>query len=151
MTMYFGFVSPRRAGWLPAALLAFVSLFARLAQAQDQTQPPPLGPQSAPVSPSQPAVQPFTQEELKQLLGPIALYPDALIALILPASTVPSDVVLAARYVTGKGDPAQVGGQPWDESVKSLVRYPDVVRWMDENLAWTTQVGEAFLEQPADV
>ena len=122
--------------------------FAASAQAQLQ-QPPPPPPSSQPAP--QTTLQPFTQEELKQLLGPVALYPDALIALILPASTVPSDVVLAARYVAGNGDPARAGGQPWDESVKSLVRYPDVVRWMDENLAWTTQVGEAFLEQPADV
>jgi hypothetical protein len=40
---------------------------------------------------------------------------------------------------------------PWDDSVGSLVRYPDVVKWMDQNLEWTTQVGEAFLDQPADV
>ena len=89
--------------------------------------------------------------KLNQLLAPIALYPDALIALILPASTVPSDVVLAARYISSNGDPAQVANQPWDDSVKSLVRYPDVVKWMDQNLEWTTQVGEAFLDQPADV
>ena len=41
--------------------------------------------------------------------------------------------------------------QPWDDSVKSLVRYPDIVKWMDQNLEWTTQVGDAFLNQPADV
>ena len=90
-------------------------------------------------------------EALNQLLAPIALYPDALIALILPASTVPSDLVLAARYISSNGDPAQVANQPWDDSVKSLVRYPDIVKWMDQNLEWTTQVGEAFLDQPADV
>ena len=59
-------------------------------------------------------------EALNQLLAPIALYPDVLIALILPASTVPSDVVLAARYISSNGDPAQVANQPWDDSVKSL-------------------------------
>jgi Protein of unknown function (DUF3300) len=79
------------------------------------------------------------------------LYPDALIALILPASTVPSDLVLAERYIASNGDPAQVANQPWDDSVKSLTRYPDVLKWMDQNLEWTTQVGEAFLDQPADV
>ncbi len=71
--------------------------------------------------------------------------------MILPASTVPSDVVLAARFISSSGDPAQVANQPWDDSVKSLARYPDVVKWMDQNLEWTTQVGEAFLDQPADV
>jgi hypothetical protein len=90
-------------------------------------------------------------EALNQLLSPIALYPDALVALILPASTVPSDVVLAARYLSSNGDQAQIANQPWDDSVKSLANYPDVLKWMDQNLEWTTQVGDAFLNQPADV
>ena len=106
-------------------------------------EPPPAPPQSAP--------QQLSQEELKSLLAPIALYPDALIALILPASTVPSDLVLAERYIASNGDPAQVANQPWDDSVKSLVRYPDVLKWMDQNLEWTTALGDAFLDQPADV
>ena len=106
-------------------------------------EPPPAPPQSAP--------QQLSQEELKNLVGPIALYPDALIALILPASTVPSDLVLAERYLASNGDPAQVAEQPWDDSVKSLVRYPDVLKWMDQNLEWTTALGNAFLDQPADV
>ena len=63
----------------------------------------------------------------------------------------PSEVVLAARYISSNGDPAQVANQPWDDSVKSLARYPDVLKWMDHNLEWTTAVGEAFLDQPADV
>ena len=109
--------------------------------------PPP----STPAEAAQSAPQTLAPEALNQLLAPIALYPDALIALILPASTVPSDLVLAARYISANGDPAQVANQPWDDSVKSLVRYPDVVKWMDQNLEWTTQVGEAFLDQPADV
>jgi hypothetical protein len=92
-----------------------------------------------------------SQEELDQLFGPIALYPDALIALILPASTVPSDVVMAARYLRSSNDPTRTDGQSWDDSVKSLSHYPEVVKWMDENLAWTKQAGEAFVAQPADV
>lgn len=93
----------------------------------------------------------FSAEQLDQLLGPIALYPDALIALILPASTNASDVVLAARYLEDGGDPARVESQPWDESVQALARYPDVIKWMDQNLAWTKQLGDAFAAQPADV
>ncbi|MEO7799541.1 MAG: DUF3300 domain-containing protein, partial [Opitutaceae bacterium] len=94
----------------------------------------------------------LTAEQLDQLLGPIALYPDALIALILPAATVPSDVVLAGRYLAGEGvGPAQIDDQSWDDSVKALAHYPTVVSWMDQNLAWTKQLGEAFLAQPAEV
>jgi hypothetical protein len=93
----------------------------------------------------------YAPEDLDQLLAPIALYPDALIALILPASTVPSDVTLAARYLEANGDPAQIDNQPWDASVKALAHYPDVVKWMDANLEWTQAVGSAFAQQPADV
>ncbi len=109
--------------------------------------PPPGAPQQV-----QPGAQALlTQDDLKELLAPIALYPDALIAIILPASTVPSDVVLGSRFVEGRGDPALAGNQPWDDSVKSLVYYPDVLSWMNENLEWTASLGEAFMDQPADV
>jgi hypothetical protein len=111
-----------------------------------QSQVPP-----AEQSAAQNAAERLAPEALNQLLAPIALYPDALIALILPASTVPSDVVLAARYISSNGDPAQVANQPWEDSVKSLARYPDVLKWMDQNLEWTSALGEAFLNQPADV
>lgn len=105
--------------------------------------------------PAAPALAPdsnrLTAEQLEQLLSPIALYPDALIAIILPAATAPADIVLAARYLKDGGDPGAVGSRSWDESVKSLVHYAEVVKWMDDNLAWTKQVGEAFREQPAEV
>lgn len=93
----------------------------------------------------------FNSDQLDLLLGPIALYPDALIALILPASTSASDVVLAARYLQLGGDPAQADAQPWDDSVRGLAHYPQVVRWMDENLQWTKQLGDVFSTQPDDV
>jgi hypothetical protein len=93
----------------------------------------------------------LSPESLSQLLSPIALYPDALIALILPASTTPGDLVLADRYVSSNGDPALLVSQPWDESVKALTRYPTLLSWMDQNLAWTTSLGETFAAQPADV
>ena len=130
--------------WKLSVIILLSSFLPGSLRAQAPPAPPP--PETA-----QSAPQKLPPEALNELLAPIALYPDALIALILPASTVPSDLVLAARYISANGDPAQAANQPWDESVKSLVRYPDVVKWMDENLEWTTQVGEAFLDQPADV
>ena len=93
----------------------------------------------------------LTSAQLDELLSPIALYPDPLIAIVLPASTFPTDVVMAARYLKAGGDPEAVESQPWDDSVKALARYPEVVKWMDENLAWTRQLGEVFALQPADV
>jgi hypothetical protein len=93
----------------------------------------------------------YSPEQLDQLLGPIALYPDPLVALILPASTVPSDLTLAASYLAANGAPGGIDAQPWDPSVKGLARYPDVVRWMNGNLDWTQALGAAFAQQPTDV
>lgn len=101
----------------------------------------------------QPSNEPLGSElaDLEQLFAPIALYPDALVALILPAATVPSDVVLAARRLATEPAATSFDDEPWDDSVRGLARYPEVVKWMDENLAWTKQAGEAFLEEPAEV
>ncbi len=120
---------------LPAALAA-------------QEPPPPVVQASAEAATDNTLL---TAEQLDQLLGPIALYPDALIAIILPASTVPGDIAIASRYVRNSGDLEAVSGRAWEESVKSLAHYPEVLNWMDENLDWTKQLGEAFREQPADV
>ena len=93
----------------------------------------------------------LSQADLEQLVAPIALYPDPLLALILPASTVPTDIVLANRFVTNGGDPNAIDQQPWDDNVKGLARYPDVLAMMDENLDWTNQLGAAVLAQQGDV
>jgi hypothetical protein len=105
----------------------------------------------AAVPPPMPAYQTLTPAQLDQMLGLIALYPDPLIAELLPASTFPAQIVLADRYVAGGGDPNQIAQQPWDASVQAMARYPTVLKWMDENLTWTTQVGQAFLNQQPDV
>jgi len=103
-----------------------------------------------PAPPPAPANQPLSDAQLDQLLGPIALYPDPLIAEILPASTFPTEIVLADRYVTGGGDPSQIAQQPWDASVQAMAHYPKVLKWMDDNLSATTALGQAFLnQQPA--
>jgi hypothetical protein len=94
---------------------------------------------------------PLNPAQVDQLLGPIALYPDALVALILPASTMPGDIVLAQRYLGSGGNPDQVDNQPWNESVKALARYPVLIKWLDENLTWTQQLGQVFISQPDDV
>jgi len=93
----------------------------------------------------------YTPEQLDQMLAPIALYPDPLIALILPASTAPSDISLAAQYIASNGDPSGIDSQPWDPSVKGLAHYPDVLKWMNDNLDWTGALGAAFSVQQSDV
>ena len=107
--------------------------------------------QEMPVPPPSSDVQLLSSAELDQLAAPIALYPDPLIAQILPAATVPSQVVLADRYLNSGRDVNQIDQQPWDDSIKALARYPDVLKWMDDNLEWTTELGQAFANQPADV
>ncbi len=99
----------------------------------------------------------FKQEELDQLLAPIALYPDDLLTQILMASTYPLEVVQAERWVKQnkslKGDAlkAALEKQPWDNSVKALVPFPDVLTMMSEKLDWTQKLGDAFLAQQKDV
>jgi Protein of unknown function (DUF3300) len=109
------------------------------AQAQDEVPPP------------MPAGQTFNDAQLQQLMGPIALYPDPLIAIMLPAATLPTQIVMADRYVNAGGDPNQIDQQPWDPNVQALAHYPAVLKWMDDNLNWTTQLGEAFQNQQDDV
>jgi hypothetical protein len=104
-----------------------------------------------PAPPPAPESQLRSGAELDQMLGPIALYPDPLIAQILPAATQPSEIAVVDRYVSIGGDLSVIDQQLWDPSVKTLARYPAVLRWMDDNLAWTTALGQAFLAQPQDV
>ena len=99
----------------------------------------------------------FKQEELEQILAPIALYPDSLLAQIFMASTYPLEVVQADRWAKQnkslKGDAltAALEKQPWDPSVKSLVNFPQVLGMMSEKLDWTQKLGDAFLAQQKDV
>jgi Protein of unknown function (DUF3300) len=93
----------------------------------------------------------FTPQSLDQLLKPVALYPDPLLAQIFAAATLPSEIVLADRYVNQGGDVNQAAQQPWDPSVQALVHYPTVLKWLDDNLPWTTEVGQAFVNQQQDV
>jgi uncharacterized membrane protein YgcG len=99
----------------------------------------------------------FTKEELTQMLAPIALYPDPLIADITMASTYPIEVVEAERWIRQnkdlKGDKLDeaLKEKTWDSSVKSLCHFPDVLYAMSDNLERTTRLGDAFLSQQDDV
>ncbi len=99
----------------------------------------------------------LTQEQLAQLLAPIALYPDDLVTQILMASTYPLEVVQADRWAKSHKQSAgdvlakQLEKEPWDPSVKSLVNFPTVLAAMSEKLDVTTKIGDAFLSQQKDV
>jgi Protein of unknown function (DUF3300) len=93
----------------------------------------------------------FTPEELDDLLAPIALYPDPLIAQILPAATFVDQIDEAARYLSMYGRYARIDDQPWDVSVKAVAHYPDVLNMMDQKYDWTVALGQAYINQPDDV
>ena len=101
--------------------------------------------------------KPFPEDQIEQLVAPIALYPDALIAQILMASTYPLDLVQANRWLAdqegAEGEALQqaVDAEPWDDSVKALVFFPSVLGFMSDNLDWTQDLGDAVLAQQGDV
>lgn len=96
-------------------------------------------------------------DQLEQLVAPIALYPDALLAQILMASTYPLDVVQANRWLGEhealEGDDLQkaVDQAQWDDSVKALVFFPSVLGFMSDNLDWTQDLGDAVLAQQGEL
>jgi uncharacterized membrane protein YgcG len=106
-----------------------------------------------------PAVQAAQQtpEQLQQLVAPIALYPDALVAQILAAATYPDQIVEADRWLQQHADlkgeqlGKEVDKQPWDPSVKALVEFPSVLANMDKNLSWTSSLGDAYVNQQQQI
>jgi hypothetical protein len=100
---------------------------------------------------------PLSADELQQLAAPIALYPDALVAQILGASTFPDQVAAAADWLqqnknlTSQTLMQSVDAQPWDPSVKALTQFPSVLDNLAKNLSWTSALGEAYHTQAADV
>lgn len=102
-------------------------------------------------TPGPPPPPPRSPADLQQLVSPIALYPDPLVALILPAATRPTEIVLALRFLNRGGDAELAGREPWSDAVRALTRYREVLEYLDRNLEWTRQLGEAFLDQPEEV
>ncbi len=93
---------------------------------------------------------PLSADELQQLVAPIALYPDALVAQILGAATFPDQVAAADGWLqqnknlTGTALMQAVDTQPWDPSVKALTQFPSVLDNLAKNLSWTSSLGEAY-------
>jgi uncharacterized membrane protein YgcG len=147
------FSKPRLGKQISVSLLSWVLLFVAWPQnlpAYQDAQDPEQAAQG----------QQYTQqspEQLQQLVAPIALYPDSLVAQILAASTFPDQVVEADRWVQAypdlKGDALgqAVDQQPWDPSVKALTAFPSVLGNMDKNLPWTSSLGDAYYNQQQDV
>ena len=116
--------------------------------------PQPLETPAAQAQPQQEQAK-FSAVQLKEMVGPIALYPDPLLAQVLAGATYPLEIVQASRFIKANAnDPAlkdKIAAQPWDPSVQALAHYPTVLSMMDENLEWTQNLGAAFIYQQADV
>ncbi len=152
-------------GALAAAALLAAGPPGLFAQAPPAGQPPPppqapaaeLAPPPDDASPMPTTYTPQSPEQLEQLVAPIALYPDSLVAEILAAATFPEQVVEADRWLqanpglTGEALAQAANQQPWDASVKALTAFPPVLGNMDRNLSWTSSLGDAYYNQPQDV
>ncbi len=131
------------------AVLLFVLWTATaLLWAQDQSAPPP---------PAPPPGQTLTPDQLNDLVAPIALYPDELLSQIMVAATYPLEVVEAYQWqqknpgLTGPALTQAAQQQNWDPSVQALVVFPDVMKRLNDDVTWTTNLGNAFLAQQQDV
>jgi hypothetical protein len=106
----------------------------------------------APVAGDSPPPAPLAAAQLEELVGRIALYPDDLVAIILPAATFPLDIVQADRFLQKlKQDKTLKPDDRWDESIRDLLNYPEVVSMMSGDLDWTQDLGEAVVAQQGDV
>jgi hypothetical protein len=145
LTFCFAVLPALHAAPAPASLIA-----------QDQP-PPPDQSQDQPQDQQQyqqqdqgPAYENFSPEQLDNLLSPVALYPDPLLAQLFVAATFPDQVEEAARYIRAYG-PNGVDDQGWDVSVRAIAYYPTVVEMMADKIDWTTSLGQAYVNQSTDV
>src|SRR5215831_11480387 len=107
---------------------------------------PPETPAPPPSAPPQ-----VGNSDLELLVAPIALYPDPLLAALLPAAAYPLEITEAARFVSDTNNLASLDEQDWDDNVKAVAKFPTVIQYMDRNINWTKQLGQAFVDQPLDV
>ena len=156
--------SASHAGALRLSVLGLAAALALSACNESQDKPPQAA--SAPLPPATESAQPVatpvayvppSAETLYQMVAPIALYPDKLVAQVLAASTYP-DQVGAAEVWLGQNPGLKpqelqdaVNGQDWDPSVKSLAQFPNVLAQLSSNIPWTTALGRAYYNDPADV
>lgn len=137
---------------LGLVVLAASVMLGAVAQESVQQQP---APQQAPASNQRYETE--NLEQLQQLVAPIALYPDSLVASILAASSYPSEVAEANDFLAARQNftPEQIASdadkQSWAPAVKSLLAFPPVIRNLASNLSWTSELGDAYYNQPADV
>jgi hypothetical protein len=122
-----------------------------------QETPPPPQTSTTPDSTATPSAAKIPPEQLESLVAPIALYPDALLAQTLVASTYPLEIIQLQQWLAKNPDLKDkaltdaVAKQPWDPSIQSMAAIPDVVKRLADDIQWTTDLGNAFLAQQTDV
>ena len=145
--------SGRAAVILPRACIILSALLG-LSLAGSSSQGQPSSASTAPaVAPAPPPSAPAKRSaaDLEKLAIPIALHPDPLIAIMLPASAYPLEIVQAARFVKDTNNIPKVDAQPWDENVKAVAKFPELIAKMDADLTWTVNLGQAFVDQPKEL
>ena len=148
-------------GWLLTFFLLFANGALPARAQQDPYSGQPAGSQQGvPPPTSSPSGQPYATEspqQLQQLVAPIALYPDQLVASILAASSYPAQITEANNWLASRRNlrpqdlAAEADKQPWDSSVKALLPFPPVLQNMASNLSWTSELGDAYYNQQTDV
>ena len=97
-------------------------------------------------------IETLPADDLQEMVGRVALYPDDLLAVVLPASVYPLQIVQAARFLDARDRDSSLQPDPtWDESVVALLNYPEVLRMMSDDLDWTYDLGAAVVNQQPDV
>ena len=134
-------MKPNKILVVPALAFALIS-----AAANAQPDPSSVAPAPPPSAPAQ-----RSAADLEKLAAPIALYPDPLIATILPAAAYPLEIVQAARFVADTNNLAKLDAQPWDENVKAVAAVPAAIQKLNDDLPWTISLGEAFIAQPKEL
>jgi uncharacterized membrane protein YgcG len=142
-----------------AAGLSVPILLAAVAFGQEQPPFPPNqgAPPEQPGQVAPPPAQPLNPQQLQDLVAPVALYPDNLLSQILVASTYPIEVVEAQQFLQqnpnlhGQGLIDAAKQQNWDPSIQALVAFPEVLARLNQDIRWTTDLGNAFLAQQQDV
>ena len=115
------------------------------------------GPAPPPYQAGAPAAPALSPQQLDDLVAPVALYPDPLLGEVMAASTYPLEIVEASRWLQqnrnlhGQQLIDAAKQQNWDPSVQALVAFPDVLTLLNNDIQWTTNLGNAFLAQQADV
>jgi hypothetical protein len=133
--------------------LVTVALVGMLAFAIAALPAPAPAQETADASPAPPPSAPPARSaaDLEKLAAPMALYPDPLIAVMLPAAVYPVEIVQAARFVADTNNLATLDDQPWDTNVIAVARFPSVIQKMSDELGWTAELGQAFVNQPSEL